>query len=244
MSRISKVFFTLLAMVCAAVMLWPASGAAAPGTQVYLPVFIRDNSNPVHNGTATWYYATGDGACVFGPSPGDLMVAAMNHVEYGNAGYCGAYLQVTGPKGSVMVRVVDLCPDEICGAGHLDLSQQAFAAVADLDQGYIPITWQVVSPDMDGPIAYYFMADSNPWWTAVQIRNHRNPIASLEYWNGSAWIELRRENWNFFIREDGENHGPYTFRVTDAYGNALVDSGIPHTPGGSTNGAAQFPYGP
>ena len=62
-----------------------------------------------------------------GPSPQDLMVAAMNAEEYDNAAYCGAYVHgVTGPKGEVTVRIVDLCPE--CRAGHLDLSQEAFAA--------------------------------------------------------------------------------------------------------------------
>jgi hypothetical protein len=38
--------------------------------------------------------------------------------------------------------------------------------------------------------------------------------------------------------------GPYTFRVTDSYGNVLVDSGIPLIVNGTINGAAQFPPGP
>jgi len=38
--------------------------------------------------------------------------------------------------------------------------------------------------------------------------------------------------------------GPYTFRVTDYYGNQLIDSGIPHIENGTIDGAAQFPPGP
>ena len=32
-------------------------------------------------------------------------------------------------------------------------------------------TWQVVSPALNGPIAYHFKDGSNQWWTAVQVRN-------------------------------------------------------------------------
>ncbi len=38
--------------------------------------------------------------------------------------------------------------------------------------------------------------------------------------------------------------GPYSFRVTDSYGNVLVDTGIPHVENGTVNGAAQFPPRP
>jgi len=211
---------------------------------VYLPLISRPNTNPVHQGIATYYNATGDGACMFGPSPGDLMVTAMNAVEYNNAAYCGAYLYVVGPKGVVMVRVVDLCPE--CGAGHLDLSREAFVQIADLPLGRVDITWQLVSPELSGPIAYHFKDGSNQWWTAVQIRNHRNPIAKFEYLNGSGqWVEVGRTSYNYFVQTNpGMGPGPYTFRVTDWYGNVLTDSGISHVENGTVSGTGQFPPGP
>ena len=97
---------------------------------------------------------------------------------------------MTGAKGSIVIRIVDLCPE--CKAGHLDLSREAFALIDDLNKGRVPITWQVVSPELNGPIAYHFKDGSNQWWTAVQIRNHRNPIAQLEFFNGSQWVSVPR----------------------------------------------------
>ena len=220
-------------------------GQAAPRSDsiIYLPFVARAKENPLHTGIATYYAATGAGACSFDPSPNDLMVAAMNNDEYNNAAYCGAYVLVTGPKGSVTVRIVDLCPE--CHTGHLDLSREAFAAIADLPLGVVPITWRVVSPDIAGPIAYHFKEGSNQWWTAVQIRNHRNPIAKFEYWNGSQWVTVPRVSYNFFVQTNpGMGVGPYTFRVTDSYSNTLTDSGIPFVVGGTINGARQFPPGP
>lgn len=222
----------------------PAQAGTDDEHQAWLPLVTRATANPVHTGIATYYYATGDGACLFGPSPGDLLVAAMNAQEYGQADYCGAYVHVTGPQGEVTVRMVDLCPE--CLAGHLDLSQEAFALIADLPQGRVDITWQVVSPALAGPIAYHFKDGSNEWWTAVQVRNHRNPIANFEYrLPGGGWTEVARTDWNYFVQTGpGMGPGPYEFRVTDSYGNVLTDTGIPHMENDTVSGAAQFPPGP
>jgi expansin len=224
----------------------PAKGQISGSPTVWLPVILRTQAkaNPIHQGIATYYNATGAGACSFDPSPSDLMVAAMNADEYDNAALCGAYVKVSGPKGTITIRIVDLCPE--CKAGHLDLSREAFALIADLPQGIVPITWQVISPDLDGPIAYHFKDGSNEYWTAVQIRNHRNPIAKLEYRDGSGqWVAVPRASYNYFVQTNpGMGLGPYTFRVTDLYGNMLVDSGIPLIVNGTVNGAAQFPPGP
>jgi expansin (peptidoglycan-binding protein) len=211
----------------------------------WLPIVLTTNPpNPIHQGIATYYSATGDGACMFGPTPGDLMVAAMNAEEYDNAAVCGEYVYVTGPQGVVTVRIVDLCPE--CKAGHLDLSREAFAHIADLYLGRVDITWQLVSPELVGPMAYHFKDGSNQWWTAVQIRNHRNPIAQLEYLNDYAqWVSVPRTSYNYFVQTNpGMGVGPYAFRVTDSYGNVLIDSGIAHNENGTVPGAAQFPPGP
>ncbi len=233
----------LLILLEAAAPIGAKRAAPRGDTVIYLPFITRPRENPLHSGIATYYTATGAGACSFDPSPNDLMVAALNNDEYNNAAYCGAYVQVNGPKGSVIVRIVDLCPE--CHAGHLDLSREAFAAIADVSLGVVPITWRVISPAISGPIAYHFKEGSNQWWTAVQIRNHRNPIAKFEYWNGSQWITVPRVSYNFFVQTNpGMGVGPYTFRVTDWYSNTLIDAGIPFSENGTINGTAQFPYGP
>lgn len=210
---------------------------------VWLPVMMKANTNPIHQGIATYYYATGEGACMFDASPDDMMVSAMNAEEYDTASVCGAYVHVIGPQGEVTVRIVDLCPE--CNAGHLDLSQEAFTQIADLPLGRVDISWQVISPVLAGPIAYHFKDGSNQWWTAVQVRNHRNPIARLEYLAGGEWVEVPRTSYNYFVQTNpGMGTGPYTFRVTDWYGNVLTDSGIAFIEDGTVSGAGQFPVGP
>ncbi len=93
------------------------------------------------SGEATYYAADGTGACGFKASPNDLMVAAMNKAQYKKS-LCGQCIAVTGPKGTVKVRIVDLCPG--CSMGDVDLSKQAFGAVGALSAGRIKITWHFV----------------------------------------------------------------------------------------------------
>ncbi len=130
----------MLAVLALFLAIVPVVGQSSGPNKIWLPLVIRSQSstNPIHNGIATYYYATGSGACLFGASPSDLMVAAMNGDEYDNSAYCGGYVRVKGPKGEVTVRIVDLCPG--CEAGHLDLSREAFARIADLPQGRVSIT--------------------------------------------------------------------------------------------------------
>jgi expansin (peptidoglycan-binding protein) len=217
---------------------------------IHLPLIETvtvSHRNPVHSGEGTYYDADGQGNCGFDASPHDLMVAAINEVDYGVAEYCGAFIRVTGPTGSVDVRIVDKCPG--CKRGDIDLSREAFAQIADPRLGRVQITWQLISPDIAGPIVYQFKDGSNPWWTAVQIRNHRNPIAKFEYQlaNGS-FRAVPRVDYNYFVENvsdrspySGMGRGPFVFRVTDIYGNTLIDTNIPLGSNSTVNGATQFP---
>jgi expansin (peptidoglycan-binding protein) len=215
----------------------------AGGPTLYLPAMRAAGSpfDQLHHGEGTYYWeADGSGNCLFDPIPGDLMVAAMNQDDYDMASFCGAYIRVEGPQGVVEVRVVDRCPG--CPAGDVDLSPAAFAQIAPIAWGRVPITWRLISPELVGPIIYHFKDGSNQWWTAVQIRNHRTPIGRLEYLapNGQ-FEEVARTEWNYFVKPDGMGPGPYTFRVTDILGRTLTDAGIPHVENGSVAGGGQFP---
>jgi expansin len=222
-------------------------------SQIYLPLVINGSLTPEappvdepiafgdpRRGEGTYYDADGGGNCLFPPSPDNMMVAAMNHADYNDAAVCGAFARVTGPNGAIMVRIVDQCPE--CAPGDIDLSYEAFALIANPLHGRVPISWRYVSPPLPGPIRYQFKDGSNQWWTAVQVRNHRNPIARFEYQTaGGAFVELPRTAYNYFVKTDGMGPGPYTFRVTDIFGRTVTDSNIPHIENGSVAGSAQFP---
>lgn len=218
----------------------------AANSTVFVPVIMKlggasSGSGATHTGEATYYNeADGGGNCSFDPTPQDLMVGAMNHTDYANSAICGAYVELAGPNGTIIIRIVDQCPE--CPAGNIDLSPSAFSKIAELSKGRVPITWRIVSPDISGPIRYQFKEGSSQWWTAVQIRNHRNPIATFEYLDKSGQFKVvPREDYNYFVESSGMGPGPYTFRVTDSYGNVLTDSGIVLNAAGEVAGAAQFP---
>lgn len=197
-----------------------------------------DNGSVEHTGQATYYYATGDGNCMFGPSPNDLMVCAMNNTEYAGASVCGASIHIKGPKGEVTVRIVDRCPE--CPVGNVDLSKQAFMKIADTIQGRVNITWSYVETQVAGPIEYRIKTGSNAWWIGVQVLNHRTPVVKLEAMNNGVWVALPRQEYNYFVDSAGLGPGPFTFRVTDFYGEQLVDMNIPLKPDSITSGSANF----
>jgi expansin len=194
----------------------------------------------IHQGFATFYLtADGTGACLFDASPGDLMIGAMNAADYDTAAACGECVALTGPKGSILIRIVDLCPD--CAPGSIDLSPLAFSGIADTSTGKVPITWQVVSCSPTGPIQYHFEPSSSQWWTAVQLRNIRYPVRSLEYRTGDGTYRvIPRTEYNYFVASPGIGPGPYAFRVTDVYGHVLEDSSVPLIAGGTVSGGGQF----
>lgn len=192
---------------------------------------------PERDGVLTFYAATGAGACSYPATPGSLLVAAMDAPEWAGSAVCGQCVRVTGPRGVVTVRIVDLCPE--CEAGHLDLSREAFALVADPVQGRVSARWQPVACEVSGNVGYHYKDGSNQWWTALQPRNHRRPVRSLEAQQGGQWVALQRQDYNYFV---GTNlgTGPFTLRLTADDGQQLVDT-VPF-PGADTDvpGAGQF----
>ena len=190
------------------------------------------------SGDGTYYAADGTGNCSFDASPTDLLVAAMNHPDYGAAQWCGGCVEVTGPKGTVTVRIVDQCPE--CLHGSLDMSPQAFDMIADHAAGRVPITWHEVACDVTGPISYHFKDGANAYWTAIQIRNSRYPIAKLEAMKNGAYVEIPRLDYNYFVDASGMGPGPYQLRVTDQRGHVVEDSGIALGDDVTRTGASQF----
>ena len=195
----------------------------------------------VHRGEGTYYtFADGSGNCSFPATPGMLMVGAMNHVDYGSSAACGTCVHLTGPKGSIDIRIVDQCPE--CKAGDIDLAPTAFDGIADRTAGRVPITWNTIACDVSGPVIYHFKDGSNPYWTAVQIRNHRYRVARLEYKTAvGGWKAVARLDYNYFVEGAGMGPGPYAFRVTDIYGRTLEDAGIALEADADVSGTAQFP---
>lgn len=82
------------------------------------------------------------------------MIAAASDAIWNDGAACGQYYQVnciSGTNegtptpclgsGSVVVKIVDYCKPPDC-RGTIDLSQEAFSSIADLNSGVINISYQ------------------------------------------------------------------------------------------------------
>ncbi|MBX3231257.1 MAG: hypothetical protein KIT84_09970 [Labilithrix sp.] len=178
------------------------------------------------DGVATFYDANGEGSCSFDATPDDLDVVALAHPEYNGSKACGACLRVKGPKGIVTVRVTDRCPGCESKGVTLDLGAKAFAKIAEPKQGRVDVSYAEVPCSVTGNVAYRFKDGSSKWWTAIQVRNHKHPIAKLEYEKDGAWVAIPRLDYNYFVVQKGVGDQPngLKLRVTSDDGQTLVDT--------------------
>ncbi len=203
---------------------------------------ILEPKGIVHYGEGTFYGGGYEGGCaMLDPVPTDIWVAAMNIVDYNNAQLAGAYIELTGELGSIKMLITDLLPEG--KKGDVDLCEAAFPLIAPVEKGRVPISWRIIPLDTadEAPVSYKFKEGSSPYWCGVQVRNHRYPVTKLEYLNEDGeFVELQRRQYNFF-ESDEMGAGPFTFRVTDIYGQVIVDENIPMIEDGISQGQSQFP---
>lgn len=196
-------------------------------------------------GDGTFYsYTPGSGACVLVGDDSTAMVAAINAADWAGSALCGRYVRVTGPLGSVDVRIVDQCPT--CLPGDLDLSLSAFSAIANPIVGRVPIAWQTIEEPTPGTISYHILNGSNIFFMLIQPRHARYGVAKVEYLAPSGYVELPRTGFNFF-QLDGSLGiplpivSPFTLRMTDVNGSVVTESGLSMLPSATQQGTAQFP---
>jgi expansin (peptidoglycan-binding protein) len=82
-----------------------------------------------------------------------------------------------------------------------------------------------VACDAQGPVSYKFKDGSNPYWTAVQVRNSRFPIAKLETSkDGVSFSEAQRQDYNYFLNGSGFGAGTTHVRISAPNGATLTDT--------------------
>ncbi len=192
-------------------------------------MFAQNCDNTIHEGEGTYYASiagTSSGNCSLPIASTDFMYAALNTPDYNGSDACGACIEVTGPKGKVVLRVVDRCPE--CKEGDVDLSEPAFAQIADVIDGRVPITWKYVPCDRQNKnIKINFKEGSSQYWTAIQFRDIKFGIEKMEYKTTSdTWKPVDRVLFNFFIEENGIKP-PMDLRITSTNGEQLIFEDIP-----------------
>lgn len=204
---------------------------------------VLEPKGTVHYGEATFYGGGYEGGCaMLDPVSTDYWITAMNLPDYNCAELAGAFLEVTGELGTIQVLVTDLLPEG--KKGDLDLYVDAFPLIAPAEKGRVPVSWKIIPLDTaeDAPMRYRYKEGSSPFWCGVQVLNHRYPIETLEYLNEDGdFVALPRRNYNYFEAMSGLGEGPFTFRITDIYGQSVIDEGIPFTPDETQEGKAQLP---
>lgn len=189
---------------------------------------ILEPKGTVHTGEGTFYGGgyTG-GHAMLDPVSHDYWIVAMNHSDYNEAQLAGAYLEVTGELGTINMLVTDELPEG--KKGDLDLFTDAFPLIAPVEKGRVPVSWKIVPLDSaeNAPVSYKYKIGSTEFWLGVQVRNHRYPITKLEYLDENGeFVEIPRRPYNYFESRD-MGKGPFTFRITDIYGQVIIDKDIP-----------------
>jgi expansin (peptidoglycan-binding protein) len=218
---------------------WLATGGAVVLAGVLGITLLLDHSpacaapptSSPHKGKATFYDLAGTvGNCNFKPPADDLYVA-LGRTEYSSALSCGSYIDVTGPKGKVRVKVFDSCPE--CTVGWLDLSRTAFKKIADPVAGVVPITYKAVpNAATPGPLSITFAKGSSRYWWAILIDNHANPIKSVQAKrSGGSWMTASHADYNFWIIDHDTGGGPFSIKMTDIYGHTATATNVKLQPG-------------
>jgi expansin (peptidoglycan-binding protein) len=201
-------------------------------------------STSTSTGKATFYdLAGGTGNCSFPSAPADDLFVALGPSQYAGAAACGSYLDVTGPKGKVRVKVIDSCPE--CPVGHLDLSRTAFKKIADEVQGVVSIKYKtVVSPSTPGPLSMRIQEGASQYWFSLLVDNHANRLTSVQVSSkGGSFRSAKRAAYNYWIIEGGAGSGPFKIKVTDVYGHTATVSGIKLTPGATQKTSVRLTSG-
>jgi expansin (peptidoglycan-binding protein) len=204
-----------------------ACAAALPATRLAaLPAAVPQPGD-TQTGNATFFdlAASGGSGCSYKGPPADGMYVALAFPEFAGGAACGTYLTVKGPNGaSVKVEVIDSCAP--CAAGHIDLSEKAFAQLSDPDAGDIPVTYRALAnPAVPGPIKFQ-MNDSNEYYLAILPINHGNELLKVEVDGGDGWQSLRRQGDGYWVADNGAGNGPFKVRLSDNQGHVRVVSGV------------------
>ncbi|GAA3514623.1 hypothetical protein GCM10022393_30730 [Aquimarina addita] len=209
-----------------------------------LKVSAQDCNDQIYEGEGTYYDGVAGGTsgnCSLPVTTGDIFHCALNNINYDNSNACGACIEVTGAKGSVILQVVDRCPE--CASGDVDMTEEAFAMIADVIDGRVPISWKFVPCELDSSddsIKINFKEGSSEYWTAIQFRNSRYAISTMEYQvSATDWKSVDRVLFNFFIETDGIP-SPMNLRITPIIGEPLIFDNIPLNLNADYNTGKQF----
>jgi len=193
------------------------------------------NNNPTtQSGTSSWFdaVAQGGGACGYTPNTNDRYVAAYSSPTVAEmCEQCGNCFNVTGPQGSVVVRIIDYCDvsQGTCNAGSFTLDKVPYTVIAgSTSTGSVSITYFPVACPYTIPLQYTWGPSGNqPYYVAIRVDWERYPLTSVEIMTGGTtgpYTSLPRQPDNVWSYNPSTAQVmPANVRVNDSTGVSIVD---------------------
>jgi expansin (peptidoglycan-binding protein) len=209
-----------------------ASGATAPRAGASAPVTSATTRlGAAVQGQATHYGpAQPGGNCMFPSVPANKYTVAAGPDLYARGAACGGYLAVTSGGHTIRLKIDNQCPE--CGPGHIDLTDEAFAALAPLGRGLIPISYRIVTnPPLTSGLSFVVKTGSSRYWMGLLVDGAGNRLQSVQVLAGGRWQALSRTDYGYWLANSGAGTSPFTVRVTDVVGHRAVVTGIRLAPG-------------
>jgi hypothetical protein len=193
------------------------------------------NLGPVDFAETEWHNACAPYPGTIQSLTGEMLAGVSNGVGTGD--YCDACIQIDTAMGrSIVARVVTY--GDTMGAGDLDLSPQAYAAI---NQNEFPRTmrWHLVTCPTTDPLYYQYQTGANIWWTSLWVRNPRIAIDRVEVRsaNHAQFTALRRGTDGTFTDDGGFGEGEFTLRVVGVDGSTSEETFSSFTPGDLVRGS-------
>lgn len=213
----------------------PAALAAAPVAAVAAVGPVLAAAPPIDTswsaGKVTFYGpASTGGACAASSVPANRYTVALGPEQYAAGAACGTYVDIEGERGTIRAKVTNLCPE--CERGHLDLSDEAFAALDDPGKGIAQVRYKAVRNPAVGPLTVQVKDGSNAYWLALRVDNHGNALDSVQVkGSGGSWQSMALAEWGFWVLASGAGDGPLSVRVTDVLGHRATVTGVRLVPG-------------
>ncbi len=154
---------------------------------------------------------------------GEYLAGVSN--EYSQrGGVCDACILIKTATGhSIVARVVTFGDEQ--EPGDIDVSPNVYD---EINEGEYPrtMTWEFAKCPDTGNLSYEFKTGSNPYWTALWVRNPRVPITSVEVQaeSDAAYVTLARETDGSVFDDTGFGDGDFTLRVTSMDGQVVTET--------------------
>jgi len=192
------------------------------------------NDPPVQQGVSSWFNIVtqqgGNGACGQIHDANDIMVAAIGFPNLADmCGQCGNCFNVTGPVGSVVVRVIDYCDlgASQCTSPVWTLNEAPYIIIAgSTNTGSVPVTYFPVACPESGNVYFNWGAGNvGEFYIPLHVGFHRYPLQSVEYEFNGGWLSLPQSVGDiWWSNPAGPAAVPAQVRLNSTTGDSIVDT--------------------